>query len=490
MFGKVYTFALLVVVMVTAVTRVEDTTEYSPWCSCRVPAQLTVLLPRSTPCKRLRHRRFENQRLYLVLLLLLAGDVELNPGPTHAKNSLVNNATPQSTDELTHTSKDADRCSLCDNIVDNLALRSRDIADAIVKCAVSGCGSFAHNRCRQGETKNQETDWTCDGHTKTSGDHQSEQERHPNHAPNGDDATAHILQTEPVKLTSTRNKTDTGSDNSHQRKQPCINRPPSAGLMDPEPIPGPSFASVNLMDLMEALRLTQLKVDKISKDLTELKLAIQLLSAGDSGPRPPTTNEDSASQVAQPGQGGQRRDTQKRCSSGRDNHPDLLIIGDSNVRRLGQSNVPPNVSCRSISGATVHDVERELAGMSDDYQTSGLIIHAGTNDLARKGSEEIVSSLMKLAQNVKGRSRVRQVYICSVTPRKDLGAFVFSRSESVNNRLRSLCMETHGISFIDLREQLDRCQFSGLVRDGLHYNKAGASRTLNKILDSVDTFLD
>ena len=463
MFGKVFTFALLVVVLVTAVTRVEDTTEYSPWCSCRVPAQLTVLLPRSTPSKRLQHRRYENRRLYLVLLLLLAGDVELNPGPAHIKNSLVNNATPQSTDELTHTSKDADRCSLCDNIVDNLALRSPNIADAIVKCAVSGCGSFAHNRCRQEKTKNQETDWTCRNHIKIPGDHHSEQEHHPHHTSDADDAPAYTPTTEPIKLTPARDKADSGTENSlqqqkhqHRRppsaafhRQPPVSSEPSTGPMDPEAIPGPSFASVNLMDLMEALRLTQLKIDKISNDLLELKLAVQLLSSGDSTPRPPMTNEDSASDVAQPGLKGQRQGNDKRWNSGRNNHPDLLIIGDSNVRRLTQSNVQPNVSCRSISGATVEDVERELAGTSDDCHVSGLIIHAGTNDLAKKGSEEIASSLVKLAQNVKGRSRVRQVYICSVTPRKDLGAFIFSRSESVNNRLRSLCMETRGIRFID-----------------------------------------
>ena len=67
---------------------------------------------------------------------------------------------------------------------------------------------------------------------------------------------------------------------------------------------------------------------------------------------------------------------------------------------------------------------------------------------------------------------------------------IFSRSESVNNRLQSLCEEMRVVKFIDLREQLDACPFSGLVRDRLHYNKAGASCIVNKILHSANTFLD
>ena len=70
----------------------------------------------------------------------------------------------------------------------------------------------------------------------------------------------------------------------------------------------------------------------------------------------------------------------------------------------------------------VDEIERELGKISDNYHASGVVIHAGTNDLATKGSEEIASSLVKLAQHIKGRSRIQR-YICSVTPRKDLESF-------------------------------------------------------------------
>ena len=38
-----------------------------------------------------------------------------------------------------------------------------------------------------------------------------------------------------------------------------------------EPTPGPSYASANLMDLMEALRLTQLKIVKLADDIQQMK---------------------------------------------------------------------------------------------------------------------------------------------------------------------------------------------------------------------------
>ena len=42
-----------------------------------------------------------------------------------------------------------------------------------------------------------------------------------------------------------------------------------------------------------------------------------------------------------------------------------------------------------------------------------------------------------------------------------------------------------GVRFVDLREQLDRCPFTGLSRDALHYNRAGASRVLNGIVHTA-----
>ena len=146
MFGKLYTAALLAAVILTAVTRAEEAVEYSPWCSCKVSVQFTVLLPRRFPCKRF-HQKHQNKRLHLVLLLLLAGDVELNPGPDVPINiphsdSSDNTVKMRSTDDMT-----GERCALCNKAPESLILRSRIITDTVSKCTITDCTSVAHDRC-------------------------------------------------------------------------------------------------------------------------------------------------------------------------------------------------------------------------------------------------------------------------------------------------------------------------------------------------------
>ena len=55
------------------------------------------------------------------------------------------------------------------------------------------------------------------------------------------------------------------------------------------------------------------------------------------------------------------------------------------------------------------------------------------------------------------------MYISHLIPRKDIGSFIYSRSESVNYWLCSLCSQNPDISFIDLRQTLHSRRFSGLV---------------------------
>ena len=66
---------------------------------------------------------------------------------------------------------------------------------------------------------------------------------------------------------------------------------------------------------------------------------------------------------------------------------------------------------------------------------------------------------------------------------------MYSRAESVNNRLRSISQKTAGVGFVDLREKLDRCHFSGLTRDAVHYNRAGAANASKMITASTGDFL-
>ena len=210
----------------------------------------------------------------------------------------------------------------------------------------------------------------------------------------------------------------------------------------------------------------------------------------ESGERPPTASGAPRQSRSSSGERhGHYNDTTARQLIVENRSQSLLVIGDSNVRRLQASNNCPGTKFHSISGATTEHVAQDLGHAIDMCGAAQVVLHVGTNDIARKGSEGIAKSILGLAQQAKDHAGVRQVYICSVTPRKDLGSFVFSRSESVNNRLRSLCNKTDRVGFIDVRQKLDRCQFGGLVRDAIHYNRPGAAQALKLIKDSAKDFL-
>ena len=394
--------------------------------------------------------------------MLLAGDVELNPGPTSVGID-DSDAHPTGKARMEEDAREA-KCLVCDKAPDSLMLRSRTVADTIRKCSVVDCNRFVHHRCEEQRNAGTETEWACASHSQSCDNYQPERQRG-----------------------SSRSEDDGSSGTSARALR---------SHADPEAAPGPSFLSVSMMDLMEALRLTQLKIDKVADDLEQLKETFQTLASQDrrgstsisSGDVPVPPHGEGSSGVSR------RNDTNRKIAgvggSNLQRKPDLLIIGDSNVRRLSDnSDGEPNTVFRSLPGATVDELKRDVAKRPGLAVASKVALHIGTNDLTRKGSEEIAKSVAALAQHIRTHSDVDDVFVCSVTPRKDMGSFIYSRAESVNNRLCSLCVDKPGITFIDLRRQLDRCKFSGLAKDALHYNRVGAARVLSTIKNSANSFL-
>ena len=448
------------------------------------------------------NQKFHIKRLHFVLLLLLAGDVELNPGPAQVDKTVAEGPTEVN-------------CPICGSASDSLMLRSRAIADAVIKCKMTHCDRFVHRRCRDHGDNNHETEWTCADHSQTglsvqgpaAPDDSPARSPHPAPEPTPPTSTDAVLsqQPEPEATSATQKHSLIPSVHLEPHAataipdQSCPETSAPPNHPEPEAIPGPSFATVKLMDVMEALRLTQLKLDKVSGDVDELKKLIQNLPSHDNHKPTASFAEEESHRSgrqappqtclsSQPTTQG-RQDDEKSARPQRIRKLDTLIIGDSNVGRLKSCSTRQNVTFRPVSGATIEQLERDTRKTPDELMSSDVVLHVGTNDLAGSGSELIASNLMKLAVEIKGRPGVKHVHVCSVTPRRDLGSFIFSRADSVNNRLRSLCLKTPGVNFIDTREQLDRCPFTGLVRDALHYNKAGASRVLTMIMTSVEAFL-
>ena len=579
MFGVVWRFALIASIALVAMTRTDEDIEYSPWCTYRVPVRLLILRPRPDPCQR--HRRFKSSRLYLsLLLLLLAGDIELNPGPTPVDFNITHKRI-----NLSDGSTEAN-CISCGMPPENLELRSRQIRTTIVKCAVDGCANFVHDHCKSTEIKDLHHDWECQRHSTTSStllaeichpqplssaNEDSPVQATPSSPPRAlEDISGSTLSTpipsarvhmpdikinpspsspeEPISgpalhppSPSVGHRLSTGEHVSRPPLHPPSPSPdehiPDTAVHTPspsteehitgpllhlpsalpaqedkpgsvahppsEPLPGPSFISVTLMDVMEAIRMTQVKMDKLADEVSQVRQQLRTLQAQDrsrSGHSlthhgPPVSVSDEQQQLTvQQAEGhltlksssGRLQDTRQQ-----DSEPtSLLIVGDSNVRRLEavSKHNPARLTFQSISGATIDRVGRDTDQAVERCKATDVVIHVGTNDVSRRGSEQVVRDVLDMAQKIKSKNGARNVYICSVTPRTDQGSYIFSRSESINNRLRLSCSKST-ISFIDLRSTLGRCAFSGLLRDRVHYNREGAMEVLKMIAESVDNFL-
>ena len=126
-----------------------------------------MLLPRPTPCRC--HRRFHSSRLYLtLLLLLLAGDVELNPGPVQTSVELtecIDRETKTSTNR--NTDNDKDTCTVCGMPMVSLQLRTRTITNTRVNCKVVNCPNFIHYGCTDANKQTLSVGWACPKHMYT-----------------------------------------------------------------------------------------------------------------------------------------------------------------------------------------------------------------------------------------------------------------------------------------------------------------------------------
>ena len=511
MFGTVFRSFLFALVVITALVKVEETIEFSPYANrCKVQAQLTVLVPRSSPCQR--HKRFNGSRLYLtLLLLLLAGDIEMNPGPAQIEMENIGTVDDSETREPKRDVESS--CTVCGMQLASLELRSRVVTNTQIKCSVATCNSSIHFGCRN-EKRELSAGWTCPRHSNTQ-DHEACVSDPPVEISLSPPETASNSDTV-MQLASSEHHTDEEKTNECPHPQRHTSAAKAVTLEDiangiQEPIPGPSYVSASLMDLMEALRLTQLKIEKLADDIHQMKQMLNgvlgreaaksmshLHHSRGSSDRQQRSNPN----ILQPTADTTRRPqpaaahVNRQVSNGKygaerqqGSDQSILVIGDSNVRRLQAGHRDSNVTFHSVAGAVTENITQELNQSVENSNATDVVFHIGTNDVVGMGSEVVAKNIFGLAEQARGLPGVRRVYICSVTSRKDRGSFIFSRTESVNSRLHSMCLRSNDVSFIDLRHQLDHCPFNGMSRDGLHYNRAGTVQVLRSIGDRVGNFL-
>ena len=159
----------------------------------------------------------------------------------------------------------------------------------------------------------------------------------------------------------------------------------------------------------------------------------------------------------------------------------ITILGDSMVkdvqrhkmkRRLGKD----KLYVRSFPGAKL-ECMRDYAKPSMRYNPNLVILHAGTNDLAERPANNIVSDIMKLALDLKCPEN--NVMVSELVGRADKH---HSKVLNVNHLLKQEC-QAYGINLIEHKniKVSDHLNFSGL-----HLNHHGTVELVRNFLDAIE----
>ena len=151
-----------------------------------------------------------------------------------------------------------------------------------------------------------------------------------------------------------------------------------------------------------------------------------------------------------------------------------IVIGDSIVRLVDDvvcRKGPPKCVRICLPGAGIQDVRNRVASVVGPGKGGAVLVHVGTNDVDKKGSEEVMGRYRELVRELK-RVRVGQIVLSGILPVRG-GYTRNNRRISINLRLQALC-QAEGVGFLNMWEHFE--QGDGLFsKDGLHLNKRGAA---------------
>ena len=145
----------------------------------------------------------------------------------------------------------------------------------------------------------------------------------------------------------------------------------------------------------------------------------------------------------------------------------IVRLVDDVVCRKG----PPKCVRICLPGAGIQDVRNRVASVVGPGKRGAVLFQVGTNDVDKKGSEEVMGRYRELVRELK-RVRVGQIVLSGILPVRG-GYTRNNRRISINLRLQALCQEEGG-GFLNMWEHFE--QGDGLFsKDGLHLNKRGAA---------------
>ncbi len=218
---------------------------------------------------------------------------------------------------------------------------------------------------------------------------------------------------------------------------------------------------VELKSLQESL---QTENQTLRQEVVNLKEALTRESPCPSRDNPATDPDDSTS----------------------NDHPTAsFIIGDSMLRDI-KSSMFANTQVKSISGATASNVFDELNGRKDLHSYKDIVIHVGTNDVAKNiPLDETISSMEASITLIMVKAPTAQVHVSAVCPRtKDQ---LQHKIDTLNTAFKDLANRLD-CNFIDSATQMvyrngrvDETQLS----DGLHLSNRGTETLTSVLVDRV-----
>ena len=277
-----------------------------------------------------------------------------------------------------------------------------------------------------------------------------------------------------------------------------------------EPMAGPSFLGVTMMDVMEAIRLMQFSVDQLRLEVNDIKKGQEILSRNILKETRSVTRREERScrsgELSGEGRvvgGTQVNVTVDETRADRDNPPsddqspvddrsvpkpmlgrrnsipgslqetEIMIYGDSRTRFLDRAFCEKNREKRMrvcLPGAKLKDLSDRLDDViRGSRPDSVVIVHGGVNDVGNTLSEELFGTYKTMvAKLVKSR---RKCIITGILPKYRAGLEWSSRALGMNERVRKLCKENN-IQFLDYWGRFwDKKELYSM--DGYHFSRSG-----------------
>lgn len=176
-----------------------------------------------------------------------------------------------------------------------------------------------------------------------------------------------------------------------------------------------------------------------------------------------------------------------QCDNGGNQHTDTcLLLGDSNLRSIYNSDLHHSSSVKTIPGANM-DLLKCWVSEKLRKSPSECIIHCGSTDILEEhSSATILDNLGSLISNLKEKNNTMKVYVCQVAP--------YSTQKEIQEKIRSFndhlatWSKTNGIPVIDTvpiltlgTGELDDLCFDKGTDSNFWLNRLGAIKLLTTI---------